>query len=325
MDVNKGKQKYKDRLKSIDVRKYSIFIAFIIIVVMLSIVNDHFLTVSNFINILRQISFSGLMAMGMTFVIITGGIDLSVGSVAALCGIIAAMFSREGNHPWPLLLAVGFSLCAAALCGLISGVMITKGRMPPFIATMVMMTVARGFGLVLCKGRPITGYTKAYATMGAGYIVKEPIPIPIPVIVLVIVLFISYLLLNKMRFGRHILAVGGSEAAAKASGLNIDRIKIQVYIFSAVLAGLAGILLSSRVNAASPTACEGYEMDAIAAAVIGGTSMSGGRGSVLATILGAVIIGTINNGLDLLNVSSYYQDIISGIIIAVAVLLDRKK
>lgn len=311
----------KKRTVTKDLSKFGIYIAFTIIFICLSLLSPRFLTVSNMVNITRQVSFNGIIAIGMTFVVMTGGIDLSVGSVVALTGIVSASFSvAEAGKEIPLFAALMIGAAVSLLCGFLNGFMVTKGKVAPFIATMVMMTVVRGVALVYSNGRPITGYNEAYKAIGQGSLLG----IPIPVLIFVAVIIISTLLLHYSRFGRHVYAVGGNIISAKASGLNVNRIITQVYMLSALFAGVAGIALSSRVNAASPTSGEGYELDAIAAAVIGGTSLSGGSGIIIGTVVGALIIGIISNGLDILNVSAYYQKIIKGVIILIAVLSDRK-
>lgn len=299
---------------------YWIYFALIFICLILSLSSDHFLTLSNITNVIRQVSFNGILAIGLTFVIITGGIDLSVGAVLALSGVIAASFSVIDSNPLPLPIAMLLGLAAGALCGLLNGILVTKGKMAAFIVTMVVMTVARGVTLVYSDGRPVVNFTDGFRKVGGGYLLG----LPIPIIVLAIVVIISYFVLNHTKFGRHLYAVGGNEQAAKASGLNVHRIKIWVYVISGTLAGLTGIVLVSRVNAASPITGMGYELDAIAAAVIGGSSLTGGRGFIMGSIIGALIIGIISNGLDIMNVSAYYQQIIKGAIICGAVLLDRK-
>ena len=311
----------KVRLKRDTLSKYGIYIAFLIITLILSILTDRFFTASNIVNILRQVSINGILAVGMTFVIITGGIDLSVGSILALTGIIAAKFSVIDNSPMPLAIAILIGLSISIGIGLINGFMITKGRVAPFIATLSMMTIARGLGLVVSRGRPIVNLTDAYREVGGGYIGGS---FPIPVLIFIMTVCFAYFILKYMRFGRHVYAVGDCEPAARASGVKTIKIKMGVYALSGMMAGLAGIVLSSRVNAASPVAGQGAELDAIAAVVIGGTSLSGGIGSVIGTVIGALIIGIISNGLDIMNVSAYYQQIIKGLIIVIAVLIDRK-
>ena len=301
--------------------KYGIYIAFFFIMLILSLLTDKFFTVSNIINILRQVSINGILAVGMTFVIITGGIDLSVGSVLALSGILAAKVSVTDANSLPLIFSFVIGLGISMGTGTVSGIMITKGKVAPFIATLTMMTIARGAGLVISNGRPVVKLTTAYRQIGGGYIFGR---FPVPVLLFILTVLIAFFVLRYLKFGRQIYAVGDNEQAARASGLKTDFIKIRVYAISGMMAGLAGMILSSRVNAASPISGKGAELDAIAAVVIGGTSLSGGVGSVIGTVIGALIIGIISNGLDILNVSAYYQQIIKGLIIAIAVLIDRK-
>lgn len=300
-------------------RRFGIFIALLIIVIILSCITSSFLTGDNILNVIRQISFNGMVAIGITFVIITGGIDLSVGSVLALGALFTTSMCTQEN-PSSLVLAILVGLAVATACGFLNGLMITKGKMAPFIATMAMMTMARGASLLFCNGRPIINLTDEFKEIGTGSLL-----LPIPILVFFLVIIVAYLVLYRSRFGRKVFAVGGNEAAAKASGVNIDRVKISVYMISSFLAGLSGIILAARMGAGSPIVGEGYELDAIAAAVIGGTSLSGGVGSVFGTVIGTLIIGIISNGLDILNVSSYYQDIVKGLIIVIAVLIDRKR
>lgn len=311
--------KYLESIKHI-LTKYGIFIVFLVMVLILSLLTDRFLTVPNLLNVIRQVSFNGILAIGMTFVVITGGIDLSVGSVLAIAGVVSASLVVDGEARTSTLIAILVGLAVGMLCGWINGFLVTKGKLAPFIATMGMMTIARGASLVYTSGRPITSLTKSFQQIGSGFIFG----IPIPIYILSAVAAIAYFILIYTKFGRHVYAVGGNETAAKASGLNTNKVKTLVYIISGMLAGLVGMVLSARVNSASPIWGTGYELDAIAAAVIGGTSLSGGVGSIPGTIVGALIIGIISNGLDILNVSAYYQQIIKGLIILVAVLSDRK-
>ena len=300
--------------------KYGIYLAFIIMCVVFGAVNPAFLTPGNFINILRQISFNAILAMGMTMVIITGGIDLSVGSVLALSAVVTASFVQTENPLLPVPLALLVGLIIGAACGAFNGIVITKGKLPPFIVTMVMMTMARGAAQLFTKGRPVSGLLESFDFLGQGSLLG----IPVPVYILALIVLIAYHILNNTKIGRYIYAVGGNEQAAKASGIKSHRVKIFVYIFSGIMSALVGIIMSARLNSASPILGDGYELDAIAAAVIGGTSMDGGRGRVIGTLVGALIIGTITNGLDILNVSSYWQQIIKGAIILIAVLADKK-
>ena len=258
--------------------------------------------------------------MGMTMVIITGGIDLSVGSVLALAAVITASFVKTANPLLPVPVALLIGLLIGAACGLFNGYVITKGKLAPFIVTMVMMTMARGAAQLFTKGRPVTGLLESFDFLGAGFILR----IPVPIYILALVVIISHFILSCTKTGRYIYAVGGNEQAAAASGIKVRRVKLVVYTFSGVMSALVGIILTARLNSASPVLGNGYELDAIAATVIGGASMDGGKGKVIGTLVGALIIGTISNGLDILNVSAYWQQIIKGIIILVAVLLDKK-
>ncbi|AXB33034.1 ribose ABC transporter permease [Vibrio campbellii] len=296
-------------------------IALIFLIVVVSFLNPNFFTVDNILNILRQTSVNAIIAVGMTLVILTAGIDLSVGSVLALCGAFAAsMIALEV----PVLIAVPTALFAGAALGAISGIIIAKGKVQAFIATLVTMTLLRGVTMVYTDGRPIsTGFTEtadAFAWFGTGY----ALGIPVPVWLMVIVFAAAWYLLNHTRFGRYVYALGGNESATRLSGINVDRVKIGVYAICGMLAALAGIIVTSRLSSAQPTAGMGYELDAIAAVVLGGTSLMGGKGRIMGTLIGALIIGFLNNALNLLDVSSYYQMIAKAVVILLAVLVDNK-
>ncbi|MBE3563976.1 MAG: ribose ABC transporter permease [Hydrogenibacillus schlegelii] len=299
-------------------RRSGPLLGLIVLSVALALTTPHFLTVNNILNVLRQVSINALIALGMTFVILTGGIDLSVGSMLALSGALAAGMIHGGV---PAALAVALALFAGAAMGAANGVLVARGRLAPFIVTLATMTVYRGLTLVYTDGRPITGLGDAFGVIGRGYLFD----IPLPVLWLGLGFAGSYLLLNSTVFGRHVYAVGGNEEAALHSGVATDRIKIWVYTISGLAAAAGGIILTSRLNSAQPTAGMGYELDAIAAVVLGGTSLSGGRGTLGGTLVGALIIGVLNNGLNLLNVSSFYQQVVKGVVILIAVLLDRSK
>jgi ribose/xylose/arabinose/galactoside ABC-type transport system permease subunit len=298
--------------------KYGIYFAFVLLVGIMGAVSPPFRTLSNFENILQQISVNGIMAVGMTLVIITEGIDLSVGSVLALSAVVATSFAHPGTHP--LIVAILLGALVGLACGTVNGVLIAKKRLAPFIVTLGMMTVARGAALVYTSGRPVINLSDAYNQIGGSGIGD----IPYSAIIFFAVVLLGIFILHYTRFGRYVYAVGGNELAAKVSGVNTDRILIGVYALTGALAGIAGIVLSSRVMSGSPATGAGYELDAIAAVVIGGTSLSGGVGSMAGTVVGVLIIGVMNNGLDLLNVSSYWQQIVKGLIIVLAVLLDKK-
>ncbi|EPP5679716.1 ribose ABC transporter permease [Vibrio cholerae] len=296
-------------------------IALLFLVVVVSFLNPNFFTVDNLLNILRQTSVNAIIAVGMTLVILTAGIDLSVGSVLALCGAFAATLVAMEV---PVLVAVPTALLAGAALGAISGIIIAKGKVQAFIATLVTMTLLRGVTMVYTDGRPIsTGFTDTadtFAWFGTGY----ALGIPVPVWLMVVVFAGAWYLLNHTRFGRYVYAVGGNESATRLSGINVDRVKIGVYAICGLLAALSGIIVTSRLSSAQPTAGMGYELDAIAAVVLGGTSLMGGKGRIMGTLIGALIIGFLNNALNLLDVSSYYQMIAKAVVILLAVLVDNK-
>ncbi|EPO2879501.1 ribose ABC transporter permease [Vibrio cholerae] len=296
-------------------------IALLFLVVVVSFLNPNFFTVDNLLNILRQTSVNAIIAVGMTLVILTAGIDLSVGSVLALCGAFAATLVAMEV---PVLVAVPTALLAGAALGAISGIIIAKGKVQAFIATLATMTLLRGVTMVYTDGRPIsTGFTDTadtFAWFGTGY----ALGIPVPVWLMVVVFAGAWYLLNHTRFGRYVYAVGGNESATRLSGINVDRVKIGVYAICGLLAALAGIIVTSRLSSAQPTAGMGYELDAIAAVVLGGTSLMGGKGRIMGTLIGALIIGFLNNALNLLDVSSYYQMIAKAVVILLAVLVDNK-
>lgn len=297
-------------------RQYGIFVVFITICLILSFISPQFLTVSNWTIIITQASINALLAFGVTFVIITGGIDLSLGSMVAVTGVTAAMLAHPDTFPVALPIFVG--LVAGLLMGVFNGFIITKSKIAPFIVTLGTMTIGRGLALILSKGRPISNLSDSFNFIGGG----EAFGIPFPIIVLVIIFTTCSITLKKTLLGRYIYAVGGNEQAARASGINVNQVKMAVYSISGLLAGLAGVLLTSRITTGQPNAGAGFELDAIAAAVIGGTSTSGGTGTMTGTLVGVLLIGVINNGLDLLNVTSYYQQVVMGIIIIGAVVLD---
>ncbi|MDX1266524.1 MAG: ribose ABC transporter permease [Oceanisphaera sp.] len=296
-------------------------IALLVLIAVVSALSPNFFTVDNLLNILRQTSVNAIIAVGMTLVILTAGIDLSVGSVLALCGAFAAsMVSMELSIfiTLPAVLLAGFAL------GGVSGIIVAKGRVQAFIATLVTMTLLRGVTMVYTEGRPIsTGFTDAgdiFAWFGTGYVFG----IPVPVWLMAMTFLGAWYLLNHTRFGRYIYAVGGNEAAARLSGINVARVKMGVYAICGMLSALAAIIVTSRLSSAQPTAGTTYELDAIAAVVLGGTSLAGGKGAIMGTLIGALIIGFLNNALNLLDVSSYYQMIAKASVILLAVLVDNK-
>lgn len=302
-------------------RKYQSIIMLVIFSGVIAILNERFLTVPNLLNVFRQSSINAVIACGMTFVILTGGIDLAVGSVLAISSAVCASLLIAGVGVVPAVLA---ALLVGAVSGALSGFVITKGKVQPFIATLVMMTFLRGATLVFTNGTPLTlGAAKAadaFYYLGNGKVLGMPLPI----IMTVVVFGLAYYVLTQTKIGRYVYAVGGNEEASRLSGLNTDNVKIFVYTVSGVLAAIAGIIVTSRLSSAQPTAGTGYELDAIAAVVLGGTSLVGGKGKILGTIVGVLIIGILNNALNLMDISSYYQMIAKAGVILLAVLLDRK-
>jgi len=297
--------------------QFGLAIALVVLMAALSIARPNFLTVGNLVNVLRQISINGILAVGGTYVILTGGVDLSPGSLVALTGVVAALFAHPGE--FAVFVPVCLGILAGALCGALNGWIVTRGRVAPFIVTLGMMTSARGLALLASGGRPVSNLSAAFTGIGGGDLAA----VPIPILIFFAVALLSHLFLRNMRAGRHLYAVGGNENAARASGVKVGRVKLMAYTLSGALAGLGGVVLAARITTGQPNAGIGYELDAIAAVVIGGTSLNGGIGGVSGTVLGALLIGVLNNGLDLLNVSSYYQQVIKGVIIVGAVWLDR--
>lgn len=295
-------------------------VALLILIAIVSFINPDFFTIDNILNILRQTSVNAIIAVGMTFVILIAGIDLSVGSVLALTGAVAAtMVGSELS----MLLVIPVTLLLGTLLGGISGVIVAKGKVQAFIATLVTMTLLRGITMVYTDGRPIgTGFSDAadsFAYLGTGYLFD----IPVPIWLMAIVFAVAWYVLKHMRIGRYIYALGGNESATQLSGINVNKIKIFVFAVSGFLSALAGLIVTSRLSSAQPTAGVSYELDAIAAVVVGGTSLMGGKGRVMGTLIGALIIGFLNNALNLLDISSYYQMIAKALVILVAVLADN--
>jgi ribose transport system permease protein len=297
-------------------RSYGILIAFVAICIAMSILSPVFFTVTNIRNVIRQSSIYGIMAIGMTFVILTAGIDLSVGSILAIAGALAAGAVKSGmGLEFTVLIALAIGLG----CGLVNGVLVTMGRITPFVVTLGMMSIARGLTLIYTKGYPISGFPVPFRFLGGGDIVA----IPFPIIVFILTVVVAWLILTQTRVGRYTYAIGGNEETVKLSGINSDFYKTIVYMISGITSAISALILTSRLNSAEPVAGQGYELDVIAAVVIGGTSLMGGRGSVWGTLIGALMIGVINNGMNLLGISPYFQLVVKGLIIIGAVLLDR--
>ncbi len=318
--MNAGVKPTKTTMMNTITQKLGPFLGLILLIVIVSVLNPSFLEPLNILNLLRQVSINALIAFGMTFVILTGGIDLSVGAILALSSALTAGMIVSGVDP---ILAIFIGCILGGLMGIVNGLFITKGKMAPFIVTLATMTIFRGLTLVYTGGNPITGLgeNELFQLFGRGYFLG----IPVPAITMMITFIVLYIVLHKTPFGRKTYAIGGNEKAALISGIKVPRVKVMIYGLSGMLAALAGAILTSRLNSAQPTAGTSYELDAIAAVVLGGTSLAGGKGRIVGTLIGALIIGTLNNGLNLLGVSSFYQMVVKGIVILFAVLLDRKK
>jgi ribose transport system permease protein len=302
-------------------------IALLLMCLAMTVLSENFATSDNFFNVLRQTSVNLCISVGMTLVILTGGIDLSVGSVLALSGAIAAGLAHQGFELTSADTYVGITFwgcCLAALLvgailGGFNGFLVTKFKVPPFVATLGVMTIARGLTMLYTGGFPITSLGGGFEFIGTGWFLG--VPMPVWIAIAIIVAFAFYM--KKTRTGRYIYAIGGNERAALLSGIRVNRVVLLVYTLAGILSAVAGILVTARLDSAQPNAGLGYELDAIAAVVIGGASLSGGRGSILGTVVGALIIGVLNNGLVLLDVSPFWQQVIKGFVILLAVIMDR--
>ncbi len=298
--------------------RFGLLLVILLVGLFLSVTTDSFMSVANLTNVARQVSINGILAVGVTFVLLTGGVDLSLGSVVALSGVACATFAHPGDHSVFVPIAVG--LLAGAACGLVNGALVTLGGVAPFIVTLGMMTIARGLALIFSGGRPVADMSNELTALAGDFV-----GIPIPVLCFAGVALAAWFFLSNFRLGRHIYAVGGNENAARAAGVPVEQVKLFAYGLCGLLAGVAGVVLAARITTGQPNAGQAYELDAIAAVVIGGTSLAGGVGTITGTLLGVLLIGVINNGLDLQGVSSYYQAVIKGVIIVGAVWLDRRQ
>lgn len=306
----------KEFIKSLQIQSIGVLIALIAMVIIMAIASPHFLTTENIFSVIRSFSFVAIMAIGETLTIITAGIDLSVGSILGLSGCLTALaLSAE----WGMTLAIFIGLTCGTLIGFFNGQLITKLKLPPFIVTLGMLSMGRGLAYVVTKGWPVSGFSENFMVLGQGYIWV----IPIPVIFMVVVAILAFIFLNRTIVGRHLYAIGGNETAAHLSGVPVNRVKIIAYTISGFASALAGILLIARLGVAQSNAGQSYELDAIAASVIGGTSLMGGEGTVLGVIIGAAIMGVLRNGLVLLGVSAFWQQFALGAIIVLAVTVDR--
>ena len=300
--------------------EYGIGVAFVLELILFAVLSPYFLTAENLLNVTLQTSITAIIAVGMTFVILTAGIDLSVGSVVAFAGVVTTVVLKLDLSPmiaYPL--GIGAGLMFGVLTGGAAGIFVTKFRITPFIVTLALMTIWRGLAFVVTEGRPIWELPEGFAVLARGRMAE----IPIPTIIMLIVFGAAHFVLTQTRFGRYVYAVGGNVEAARLAGIDTNRVLMQVYVISGVLASLGGILLASRVNSGQPNAGLMYELDVIAAVVVGGTSLFGGRGTVIGTLIGSLLIGVLRNGLNLMNVESYVQQVIVGIVILLAVMMDR--
>jgi ribose transport system permease protein len=296
-------------------RQFGTLLVFFVLCGVLSVMTPYFLTVSNLLNVAQQTTINAVIAVGLTFVIISGGIDLSVGSIVAFAGVVMASALQHG---WPLPLALLAGLGVGALSGLVNGLLVTFGRLPPFIATLGTMSVARGCALLYTDGRPVSGFSEGFRAIATG----QFLGVPMPVWIMLAVYAVAHFLLRRTKFGRYVYAIGGNEEASLLSGVPVTLYKNAIYVVGGVLAAVGAILLTARLNSAQPIAGINYELDAIAATVIGGTSLMGGQGSIVGTLIGALIMGVLRNGLNLLGVSSFFQQVVIGSVIILAVLLD---
>lgn len=306
----------KNNLKNVVV-KYKSLIGLLILCIVISLITPRFLSFGNVKNVLTQVSVNAVIAIGMSFVILTGGIDLSVGSILAVSGAAGASIIKSTGN---VFLAIIVALAIGSVIGLINGVLVSKGRIQAFIVTLATMTIFRGITYVYTNGTPISGLGQSFSSIGNKTILR----LPVPVVFMVVVFGIAFYILSQTRYGRYVYALGGNEDSARLSGINTDKIKTLVYVISGAAAALSGIIVTSRIGSASPNAGVGFELDAIAAVVVGGTSLSGGEGSVVGTIIGALIIGVLSNGLNLINVSPFYQAIVKGLVILLAVMVKKK-
>ncbi|MCD8140649.1 MAG: ABC transporter permease [Planctomycetaceae bacterium] len=299
------------------IRANAVILVLVLIIVALSVASPYFLTVGNIMDVAKQASINGIIALGMTYVITTGGIDLSVGSTWALSGVVGALLMKAGV-PWPVAL-LG-CIAVGSLCGYLSGLLVTRGRLQPFIATLATMNVYRGIALIITGGYTVYGLPADFRFIGGGVLFSI---IPMPVIVLLLIFVVSWFIFRYQVLGRYLTAIGNNREAARLTGINVNRMIVMAYVYSGLLAAIGGgILATARISAAEPTIGSGAELDAIAAVVLGGTSMAGGNSRVFGTLIGAILLSAINNGLTLLNVPTYYKIAVIGLIIIAAMLID---
>ena len=297
-------------------KRYAIVGVLLVLIALFAILNDRFLTSNNLLNIARQVAMLGISSVGMACVILTTGIDLSVGSMMGISNIIAALLMAELGMP--ILPAICITLFVSALIGFISGILVAYVKVPALITTLGMMTILRGLAFILCNGLPVWGLPEGYKIIGQGYVGR----IPIPVIIMAVIFIVGWVFLNRTKTGRYIYGLGGNREAVRLSGVHTARIEVLVFTICAFLSGVAGIIMLSRINAGRPGLGTGYELDVITAVVLGGVSIMGGRGSIFGVFIGVLIIGVLSNGLILIDVSEFYQQIVKGVVLLVAVIFD---
>lgn len=300
--------------------KSGMFLILAVMLIIISSLTPNFLRMTNLLNLVRQVSFTAIIGCGLTFILISKNMDLSAGGIVSLTSVVTALFAHPGEYP--LIVCVILGLCVGIICGFVNGVIVANFAIPPFIVTLGMKEVASGMALRFSNACPIPDLHEEIRWLGAGKLFDV---IPVPCVILLIVVAITWVMLSKTKFGRHVLAVGGNETAAVISGINVKMVKIKAYVLVGFLASLSAIVLTGRNSSGQPNLGNGMEFDAIASVIIGGTSMSGGVGTIWGTVIGALIIGVINNGMNLMNVNVYYQQIAKGIVMVLAVLLDCLK
>lgn len=303
--------------KKFSISQVFVYLILLFVIVFFSIMSKSFLTSRNILNICRQVSMIGICSVGMTMVLLTGGIDISVGSIIALSGVVSAKLIAEVGVPIFPAMLVGIAI--GVVCGLVNGLMVAKFDVPALIATLAMQTIARGIAFILTKGIPVYGLPESIRTLAQGYILQ----IPIPVYIMVLVFFVGWWMLEQTTFGRHVYALGGNEEVARLSGINVFLRKVQIYAMSGLFAGLSGVIMLSRINSGQPATSEGFEMDVITAAVLGGVSVAGGQGKVINVIAGVLIMGMLSNGMTLMNLDEYWQWVTKGIVLLFAVAFDN--
>lgn len=312
---------FADKFKNIELKKEMVtFIGFLGLCLLMTIASGKFLEPDNLINIVRQVSINGILAVGMTFVILTSGIDLSVGAVMALSSTIMA--GAMINFGIPFYIAALIGILVGAFCGLINGTLVAYAKIPAIIVTLAMMEIPRGLALIYTGGYPLSGLPTEFSFIGRGYLFNL---IPMPVVIMLIIYGAAYIILSHLPMGRYIYAIGGNEEAVRLSGIKVKKYKIIAYLTSGLTAAIAGMVLTSRLMSGQPNAGVGFELDAIAAVVLGGTDIAGGRGTILGTFLGVLIMGVLSNGLNLMGVSPYVQRVLKGLIIILAIYFSSKK